>query len=511
MPNVGTPSKGCKPCRDRKIKCDLKSPECGQCSRTKKICHGYRDALDMMFKDENEAVLKRTKKKYAVLSNSKSKELAVRRKHESEYQNPGVSAVSSKTRATSASEPASTRAPGPLQRSSTYPPIAPILISSLEVQGLGFRIANSVVKPSIMPRGDFDFLSAFFNGPNIEKVLQHSTNAVGLASLAISRKSPSVMRRAQDAYGKALQLTTQAVQSSTLVVKDSTLVSVLMLCFFEKMTYQGNDSVSLSKSHINGACALLKIRAEQTVKGFTSLDMGLVKQFYGTVLMSSLGMGMAVPDNMRDLWEACTRFGDGAGEGSWEDKMNNFVQASHDTIELTQDRTCAPIEGIERALRINRDLDNVQADIPDAWRYRTVHLEQPSQHVFGDYYDIYSDCWSVQVWNHLRLCRMTLHRYLRAQLTIQTQQKPLQRPMDDIMRQIDESERLSLECMSGICATIPQLTGQIPFPSRDPSSSQSLRAFPLPSQKLDEQSESQLRPPGFYLHPSRPTGLQINM
>ncbi|OJJ46501.1 hypothetical protein ASPZODRAFT_25599 [Penicilliopsis zonata CBS 506.65] len=45
MPNVGRPSRDCQSCRQRRIKCDLLRPHCGQCLRKGRLCPGYRDEL----------------------------------------------------------------------------------------------------------------------------------------------------------------------------------------------------------------------------------------------------------------------------------------------------------------------------------------------------------------------------------------------------------------------------------------------------------------------------------
>ncbi|KAJ5833022.1 hypothetical protein N7474_001333 [Penicillium riverlandense] len=53
MPNPGRPSRDCYNCRQRRIKCDLKRPACGQCLRKEIQCQGYRDELEARFRFEN--------------------------------------------------------------------------------------------------------------------------------------------------------------------------------------------------------------------------------------------------------------------------------------------------------------------------------------------------------------------------------------------------------------------------------------------------------------------------
>ncbi|EEP77991.1 predicted protein [Uncinocarpus reesii 1704] len=56
MVYCGKPSKGCHQCRRRKIKCDQGEPSCGQCHRANYICPGYRNQLDLLFRDETQKV-----------------------------------------------------------------------------------------------------------------------------------------------------------------------------------------------------------------------------------------------------------------------------------------------------------------------------------------------------------------------------------------------------------------------------------------------------------------------
>ncbi|KAH6604074.1 hypothetical protein Trco_007520 [Trichoderma cornu-damae] len=59
MVYCGRPSKGCSHCRERKIRCDQKEPGCGQCNKRQIECPGYRNMVDLMFRDESNHVIKK--------------------------------------------------------------------------------------------------------------------------------------------------------------------------------------------------------------------------------------------------------------------------------------------------------------------------------------------------------------------------------------------------------------------------------------------------------------------
>jgi hypothetical protein len=62
MVYCGKPSKGCSSCRERKIRCDQKEPGCGQCDKRDQKCPGYRNLVDLMFRDESTHVIKKATK-----------------------------------------------------------------------------------------------------------------------------------------------------------------------------------------------------------------------------------------------------------------------------------------------------------------------------------------------------------------------------------------------------------------------------------------------------------------
>ncbi|RSM02497.1 hypothetical protein CEP52_007950 [Fusarium oligoseptatum] len=62
MVYCGKPSGGCSNCRLRKIRCDQKEPSCGQCEKRNQACPGYRNLVDLMFRDESSHVINKAAK-----------------------------------------------------------------------------------------------------------------------------------------------------------------------------------------------------------------------------------------------------------------------------------------------------------------------------------------------------------------------------------------------------------------------------------------------------------------
>jgi hypothetical protein len=65
MPFDGQPSRGCRECRQRRVKCDQTAPACQRCCRAGRTCPGYQSRTDLVFRDMNHVaenkVMKRIK------------------------------------------------------------------------------------------------------------------------------------------------------------------------------------------------------------------------------------------------------------------------------------------------------------------------------------------------------------------------------------------------------------------------------------------------------------------
>lgn len=61
MVNTGHPSRACKLCRARRIKCDETRPHCLKCKKAKKQCPGYRDPFEINLRDETQSTIRKAK------------------------------------------------------------------------------------------------------------------------------------------------------------------------------------------------------------------------------------------------------------------------------------------------------------------------------------------------------------------------------------------------------------------------------------------------------------------
>lgn len=447
----------------------------------------------MMFKNESDVVAKKAQTRYQELSKTKGQ----KSRRQKENRHPDDEEIStSSSRSTSPSESGDMM----LLRTREWTPET-MLNPSIEDQALGFFFSNFILPPSFVPRGQFEYLPGMLHRADTERILQASVTAAGLASFATSTKNTDIMKMAQEQYVTALSLTNKALQSTETAVKDSTLLSVIMLGMFENFRFENKESIHSWAKHIDGACTLIRLRGKEQLHG--SIGHRIFQQFYGTILLVSAEARTGVPEGISDLWEANAQIGDYSVFGKrWTTELVRFMQR---TIDLTQDKTSDPAFTVAAALQIDKELDNIKGLIPNIWKYETVYLENPGESVYGNSYHIYIDPWICQMWNNFRSLRLLLHRVLRAQLIKGFEQFPPAFTAEQVAVQVNASEQVMRAASNGICASVPQITGRIPFPelpSKKPSMSTSCRDLFDPQSRMFK-----LHAPGTFLNPAKPTGM----
>ncbi|KAF2832293.1 hypothetical protein CC86DRAFT_279968 [Ophiobolus disseminans] len=307
------------------------------------------------------------------------------------------------------------------------------VVPSIEDQALGFFIGNYVAKPTIVPRGQFEWIPELLAQSNTEEIFRSSVNAASLAAFANATKSPGIMRQAQAAY--------------------------------------------------------------------SNLGRRLFHQYYGVILLVSLETGRAVPPGMYDLYQTMNPTSDYSVHGrQWTTRMINVL---HDAITLNQDRHTDPRTMVSTALSIDRELDELKRLMPHVWNHKTIHLEQPSEYLYGDTYDFYLDPWIVQMWNNVKSCRMYLYKIVRENLV--RGYTHLDQPLfsrDEYESTQATAKGIVQSTTASIIASIPQITGMIPFP--DLSTARRRASHP----ELDGDEPSPVftvQPPGTFLDPSQST------
>lgn len=308
MVNTGHPSRACKLCRARRIKCDETKPFCLKCAKSKRVCPGYRDAFEINLRDETQSTIRKAK--------SAALRKAIREGRTTEQDAENESQSQSKGKVTEWSPPPPPPPPrkqqiiaipeddwldrystssssdgspsmsyaSSLSYISNQAPDAYVsfkdfdggtygmpqtLQTPLDQQATCFFLANYVLAPPTgVGRGILTFILPLLNIPSYQySPLQSAFSAVSMAALAGRPNSRRLFSMAHLHYSKALEDLTRAMQDKVAVRQDTTLASAILLAFYEGLV---SDDVEMSgfKKHISGATAIVKLRgSQQTTTG----------------------------------------------------------------------------------------------------------------------------------------------------------------------------------------------------------------------------------------------------
>ncbi|KAK3504859.1 hypothetical protein B0T13DRAFT_18307 [Neurospora crassa] len=505
----GKPSKGCSVCRKRKIRCDQRVPGCGQCQKRKEECPGYRNLVDLMFRDESDHVRNkaeekaRRRRRLSVKTPSSPSDQRCSMTPERRQTTPSL-LVPSPKRPTS-STPEATWSDDddsiPMSPDSgswpVTPPVALLydLPPSCQQQGIAYFFSRYVSVEETTCHHNFSFVfdiwkpTSVAHDRHVDGVLASMT-AVGLVGLAGVTRSPDMMEAAWKSYGTALRLTNHALETPLEAVKDTTMLSVLILGLFELIAEHPSHmrTVEAFQEHVNGAVALAKLRgpAQFETKGGVKMFSMLCQRVVLSCLQSREPMPM--PQPLIDLWHAMPQpiqlKGFGCLTLSALPLMHNFLQVRVDILNgvlADSDNILAHLFSIDK--RFEQLSAQFSPDLP----YKTFRLTRHHPAVLNGVCNVYSTLWDTTLWNSLRMLRMVLLETIICeiqQLSRRLCLKPTSGPYAD---QFKGAKRKLKEILEAICGSVPQLLGlvdpadgSVDNPCSTPISSVEVRETPSP-------------------------------
>ncbi|KAF1969379.1 hypothetical protein BU23DRAFT_240234 [Bimuria novae-zelandiae CBS 107.79] len=232
------------------FRCDLALPSCTQCLRKNRMCFGYRNEQDMVFRNETGLVISKVRKSGDGEERSLQNENAF------------------------ATLDLSTLVQHPSRR------------ATLQDEAMMYWLANFNEKffssSSELPMG-FEYLLPVYRddlargGPTVEII-----KACGLASLGNSKGAPDLLRAARVMQLKVLGQLNEQLQNPEHALSDSSVLTCLLLSSFENMVCDGAQSMTASQTHLRGAATIVKLRGSSQ---FASLvGHGMFVRLRGSIL-----------------------------------------------------------------------------------------------------------------------------------------------------------------------------------------------------------------------------------
>ncbi|KAJ9158387.1 Sterol uptake control protein 2 [Coniochaeta hoffmannii] len=481
MVYCGKPSKGCSNCRERKIRCDQREPGCGQCKKREQECPGYRNIVDLMFRDESSHVIKKAKAKarrrtfLTVDPDSSSETEASRLSATPEPKSKSLSLITPNSR--SPQSPAVSHAdwtrddsallPSPDSGSWPATPMIAMLYNlhpTSQERGTAYFFSRYVAVDKDSSHQRFDFVydvwkpASLVPERQVDGVLA-SMSAVGLVGLANMTRSSEAADAARKAYGTALRLTNQALRDPVEAVKDTTMLAILILSLFEMMTETTPETLQAWQEHVNGATALAKMRGVEqfNTPGGTKMFLKLCQK----VMISCIQRVIPMPQTLIDLRKELVKKLK-IDDPAWDlvDPVYKVLQTRHDMKKgcLTDVETI-----VTRLLAIEDEFETILSRFPKEWNYRTVQVTRRHPAIYRGLCHVYPSLYLSSIWNGVRTCRILVLETLLVQILtgVQSSQGSAQLTSSHYA-EIYQTCRQKLEQMvEAIMASVPQHIGLV--------------------------------------------------
>ncbi|KAH8807424.1 hypothetical protein F5884DRAFT_899823 [Xylogone sp. PMI_703] len=380
----GKPSQACEPCRNRKIKCDFKSPACTQCIRAKEKCTGYRNCLDLMFLDQSKVVIRKQKAR----AQGKLKTNGSNRQGGA-GSNGGSPDVGKPDHRNLAQDVYI------LQR-----PVTP----DVDDLATSFFFKNYVLAGNGNP-GFLSYISELLTRTN-DKTLTAALTSVGRAGLAYIHSSQELRVSAVKRYNTTLSEIRTALKDPTKVVMDETLAVIILLSLYEEITCDSQQSMRAWYDHICGASALVKLRGRRQLQ--SELGVQLFLHLRSQIIIGCLQTSEALPEFIQQCAQFTVKLQ--TNDQIQAVQLGNIISRLCEIRAFIQTSTQLDSLGLIAAcLDIDKDLTTWSTHLLSMNDYATIILEGRSEEVYEMHYHVYRDLWSARLWNCYRVAKLMTH------------------------------------------------------------------------------------------------------
>ncbi|KGQ02155.1 hypothetical protein PAAG_11109 [Paracoccidioides lutzii Pb01] len=461
------PSRGCRTCKRRRVKCDEARPFCSRCQKANLTCKQVENS-NFIFLNENEFVIGRLKRPRGPNVRARSESKAGER----------VESTPSKNK-TKGLHGSSGNAVEDLVRRALEPQlnITPTHEVSLDQYAVFYYYRNFLQMEHIIPgivdsHLNYVMAGCCFSQP--QSVLGHAIFAVSYATFARAEKSYSALTRAATTYLKALMKTKMSLYNASYAKDDEVLLAVMLLSFYENTAMDSRappisglvllNLVSRIFAHHDGALALLDLRRKQSQR--TKCGLGLDKVVRRQLLRSLLLRSSAPPS-----WLA-----DGAEYG----EVGSLLELDRCTVEVSKIRERAknllllspkfsPVDWYGGTTILNQLLEDAWAtdgllvswtnNLPMQYLYSTIAIQNNWSRI--KLFDptavhIYPTVGQAAMWNRYRVIRLALNEVILKILSI----------LDEITNSVGTTEslaaavKLTIKRMADdLCRSVPYMLG----------------------------------------------------
>ncbi|KAL4959917.1 Zn(II)2Cys6 transcription factor domain-containing protein [Aspergillus stella-maris] len=381
------PSQNCQRCRERRLKCDRVRPGCTQCKRAHKECAGYREEISLLFRNENERIIRRSK-----VAHERSRKRA--EAMEMHRQSSSPRSESSKSSGSGSSDDSFVLS----RRVST-------LSVDIDVSGLQFFFQHFSNKALVEKGFQCAPRRHMFVDIENDTSLRNAVISVGLAALANVNRDRALLSVARQRYGMALTKVRSVVDELPCGGVGVLLKMIVMLAIFEMVDAKTEMSTSWA-IHLTGISALLQQTPFPQGMEFTSQAQ---LWFYLAVIVNYFQVGGPFPAAL-SKWRIQRRAllaSDARPAFELIDILVKLVQLCSRGQESSAE------EVLCEAVELEIELELWMQCLPPKWSFSIQQTENVPGTFYGQYH-VYQDPWAPRVLNHYQLGRLLINEVIVA-------------------------------------------------------------------------------------------------
>ncbi|KAI0108911.1 hypothetical protein GGR51DRAFT_513554 [Nemania sp. FL0031] len=367
MPTRTPYSFGCHACRRMKVKCDEKKPQCKRCTRARRVCPGYRDTKQIVFRSMNAELA------------SKAEAPRLLQTH------PSISIATSNHR-------------GPTVPAALGVLFSPRLLTQpsekWNTRAISHFLHNYSCAPTRDSPGYLGFLPDLLgNNSSGTGYLESAVFAAGSASLANISGLTHLERTAEKHYGETLRLLSVALQDPAEASSDAVLTCIIVLQTFEAIT--GIRTLSCDP-HAKGLMELLRLRGAS--RPCTSSGNGLLRIIHSRVHMNAVGglspsridaedvTAVDLPSDQIEFWRRI------------REASQRCVEAQRVISVAGQDSFISEVmKSLDHVLSAYLSLLDWQADLPASWLYQS-YAHESQEGTFPGKYHVFKNIHHGATW-----------------------------------------------------------------------------------------------------------------
>jgi len=233
---MGRLSRGCRRCRERRVRCDEGRPSCRRCVLRNEVCEGYRDESSLIFRHETERVIEQSR---AAQSVPQSSSPSARKRSNS----AGASSTSRVSLSASSSADPSALAPEeaseilPKKRHPWLKRLPARFRAPVEEQTVDQFMESYVLYPcnQTSSTGFLEHLPCMFKEVNVNgrHALRWAVRAAAYADASRDQEGYVLAGKALECYGMALEALGESLSTPGREPDDYDLMTVVVLDIFE--------------------------------------------------------------------------------------------------------------------------------------------------------------------------------------------------------------------------------------------------------------------------------------